>query len=80
MMDYQKTVYDFFADKGKAEGLEYDADLFAGGFVDSLFALEIVMYLEETFRFRIGNRDLTEDNFRTVTSIAVLVERLCSGE
>ena len=75
-MDYRKLIKDFFIEKDKAEGLEYDTDLFEGGYVDSLFALEIVVYLEDCFSLRIKNKDITEDNFRSIDRMAELVERL----
>lgn len=67
---------EFFVQKGRAEGLTFDTDLFAGGFVDSLFALEIVIYLENTFGLRIKNSEIREENFKTIHAMAALVERL----
>ena len=76
MEEYRRKIMDFFVEKGKADGLSLDSDLFEGGFVDSLFALEIVVYLEDTFRVKIKNRDITEENFRTIDNIAALVARV----
>ena len=74
-MDCKNMIMDFFIEKGKADGLTFDKDLFEGGFVDSLFALEIVVYLEKTFSIRIKNKEITEENFRTIDNIAELVIR-----
>ena len=76
MEEYRRKIMDFFVEKGKADGLSLDSDLFEDGFVDSLFALEIVVYLEDTFRVKIKNRDITEENFRTIDNIAALVARV----
>ena len=74
-MDCEAAIIGFFTGKGKRGDIRYDEDLFAGGFVDSLFALEIVVFLEETFKFRLKNKDITEENFRTVSAIAELVRK-----
>jgi acyl carrier protein len=52
-----------------------DQDIFALGFVNSLFATELVMFIEGTFGIVIPNEELTLDNFRTVASMAELVAR-----
>ncbi|GMK38592.1 hypothetical protein PCCS19_16460 [Paenibacillus sp. CCS19] len=51
-------------------------DIFTLGFVNSLFAMQLVMYLEKEFALRIQPEDLDFENFRTINSIAGLVDRL----
>jgi methoxymalonate biosynthesis acyl carrier protein len=53
-----------------------DEDLFASGVVSSLFAMELVVYVESTFGIGIGGADLTIANFRTVDLMTDLVLRL----
>lgn len=55
--------------------LDDDDDIFELGFVNSLFAMELVMFIERTFVFELPDEDLTLDNFRTVTAMAELVRR-----
>ncbi len=57
---------------------EIDAsqDIFALGFVNSLFAMELVMFVEKTFGITIPNEELRIDNFRTADTMASLVARL----
>ena len=50
-------------------------DIFQLGFVNSLFAMELVMFIEKQFGVTIPNEELRLDNFRTVKSMAELVER-----
>jgi len=75
MMDTREKILEFFKSRGKSEDLGYDTDLFKGGYINSLFALEMVMYLERTFEIKIRNKEITEKNFRTINSIAEVVER-----
>jgi methoxymalonate biosynthesis acyl carrier protein len=53
-----------------------EEDLFDSGVVSSLFALELVVHLENTFGVTIGGEDLTIGNFRTVNLMTALVLRL----
>jgi methoxymalonate biosynthesis acyl carrier protein len=55
---------------------EPDRDLFASGVVSSLFALELVVYLEKTFDIAVTGQHLSLDNFRTVDAMAALVRRI----
>jgi methoxymalonate biosynthesis acyl carrier protein len=50
-------------------------DIFACGYINSLFAMELVMFLEKTFSFTIPNDELNIDNFRTVAAMTALVGR-----
>jgi len=73
----KQLIMQFFIEKekGKADALTEDTDLFKGGYVNSLFAIEMVMYLEDTFKIKIKNQDINEKNFKTIRSIAEVVQK-----
>jgi acyl carrier protein len=50
-----------------------DQDYFTQGLVNSLLALELVMYLEKNFAIRVEVEDLDLDNFRTINRITAYV-------
>ncbi|PEL51879.1 D-alanyl carrier protein [Bacillus wiedmannii] len=50
-------------------------DIFSLGYVNSLFAMELIMFIEKNFSISIGREDLEIDNFRTVDALVKLVER-----
>jgi methoxymalonate biosynthesis acyl carrier protein len=52
-----------------------DQDIFAMGFVNSLFAMQLVLFVENEFGIAVENEDLDIDNFRTINAIASLIER-----
>ena len=56
-----------------------DVHLFDYGFVDSLGATEIVLFLEETFHIQITQKDITLSPMNTVNEIAEVVERKLKG-
>lgn len=55
---------------------DVDTDLFADGGLSSMFAMEIVVHLEQAYGVSIRGGDLQLNNFRTVRSMADLVNRL----
>lgn len=57
-----------------------DTDLFATGGLSSLFAMELVVHLEQTYGVSVRGTDLRLDNFRTVRRMVALVDRLRTGE
>ncbi|GAB1639963.1 acyl carrier protein [Krasilnikovia sp. MM14-A1259] len=56
--------------------VEPDQDLFASGLVSSLFAMQLVVHLEEKYDIAIVGPDLKLDSFRTVETMTSLVLRL----
>lgn len=73
-MTTQERIMEFFKSKNISD-IQNDTDLFKGGYVNSLFALEIVMFLEKEFKIKIKNKDITEKNFKTIQSMAEVVEK-----
>jgi len=55
-----------------------DQDLFADGGLSSLFAMELVIQLENSFGVEVSGPDLRLANFRTVETMSDLVARLRS--
>ena len=55
--------------------LQPDEDIFANGLVNSMFAMQLVLFVEQEFEITIGNEDLEFENFRTINSITNLIER-----
>jgi methoxymalonate biosynthesis acyl carrier protein len=52
-----------------------DEQIFAAGFVNSMFAMQIVLFLEKSFQIAIANEDLELKNFQTINAMAELIER-----
>lgn len=52
-----------------------DQEIFAAGFINSMFAMQIVLFLEKSFKIAIANEDLELRNFQTINAMAELIER-----
>jgi methoxymalonate biosynthesis acyl carrier protein len=48
-------------------------NLFAAGFVNSLFAMQLVTFVERSFGIEVGNEDLELTHFSSVDSITEFV-------
>ena len=55
--------------------LQDDEDIFAIGFVNSMFAMQLVLFIEKEFHISIENEDLELQNFRTINAMVSLLER-----
>ncbi|AFI27286.1 MULTISPECIES: acyl carrier protein [Bacillus] len=59
--------------------LTNDDHIFEMGFVNSLFAMKLVTFLEQNFGFQLDNEDLDIANFSTVNRIVSLIEKKQNG-
>ena len=49
-------------------------NIFEMGFVDSMFAMQLVSFVESEFDIKIDNEDLDISNFNSVHNIAMFIE------
>ncbi len=75
LMDIQAEIRQFLARFFKDYDLKDDEDIFSLGFVNSLFAMQLVLFVERTFQITIENQDLDIDNFRTINALTSLIKR-----
>lgn len=71
----EKALLDFLTERVSAD-IKPDQDLFGSGLVSSMFAMQLVVHLEEAYDIAIIGPDLKLDNFRTVQAMTALVLRL----
>jgi methoxymalonate biosynthesis acyl carrier protein len=71
----EEELLSFLAERIKTT-VAVDQDLFKSGLVSSMFAMQLVVYLEEQYDIAVIGPELTLDNFRTVQAMTSLVLRL----
>lgn len=75
-MDNRKEkVKEFLSRFFRNHDLADDEDIFSTGFVNSLLAMQLVMFVEKEFNVTVENDDLDLDNFRSINAIADLIQR-----
>lgn len=70
----RQRIKDFLAHRLSGREIGDDVDVFETGYVNSLFAVQLVAFVEKEFELTLGPDDLEFDNFRTVAAIARLVK------
>lgn len=75
MSEHKDRIRAFLLRHVRTNGFRDDDDLFRGGYLNSLFAMELVLFVEKEFSLSIGSEDLNLDNFRSVNALAALVGR-----
>ena len=71
----EQSITSFIAERVK-DTVAPDQDLFSTGLVSSMFAMQLVVHLEEAYDIAIVGPELKLDNFRTARAMTELVLRL----
>ncbi|NEQ96383.1 MAG: acyl carrier protein [Cyanothece sp. SIO2G6] len=74
MKDIKDKIYGLLSEQFKDYQLKDDEDIFATGFVNSMFAMQLVLFIEKEFQLTINDDELDFENFRTVNAMARLIE------
>ena len=74
-MDIETTIINFFKEKLPNITLTPDEDIFDQGLVDSLFALQIVSFVEDSFAMECDDEDLELSNFCSINNLIQFVTR-----
>lgn len=71
----KEKIRDFLEKYIKKNELKEDDDIFASRLVNSLFAMQLVLFVEKEFKIKVENQDLDLKNFNSIKSIADFVHR-----
>ena len=55
-----------------------DQDIFASGLVNSLFAMQLILFIEQEFQVKVEDEDLDINNFNTVAAMVGFIGRKTS--
>jgi len=73
--EIKKKIKDFLEKYIKNVDLDEDEDIFQSRLVNSLFAMQLVLFVEKEFSVKVGNEDLDLQNFKSINAISAFVER-----
>jgi acyl carrier protein len=59
----------------KADKVEEDSNIFEMGYVNSLFAMQFVMFIEKEFCVTLEPADLDMENFSTINKMVDLIQK-----
>jgi acyl carrier protein len=72
---YKAAIRGFLAKHVRVDKLTDDDHLFEKGYVNSLMAIELVLFAESEYSLKVENEDLNLDNFGSVNAIADFIDR-----
>ena len=73
--EIKDALRDFILRSVRIPRLDDDEDLFESGIVNSLFAVQLMTFVEKTFAIEVAMEDLEIDNFRSLNATAGFVLR-----
>lgn len=73
--EIKKEIRGFIERSIQIPELADDDDLFATGIVNSLFAVQLVTFIEKTFALEMEAEDLEMANFRSLNSATAFVQK-----
>ena len=71
----KETVRRFILSSINVADLNDDDNLFESGLVNSLFAVQLMTFIEKTFAIEVGMEDLHIENFNSLNAAAAFVLR-----
>ena len=69
------AVRRFIAQSVNIGDLDEDENLFESGIVNSLFAVQLMTFIEKTFGIEVGMDDLDIENFKSLSATTAFVRR-----
>jgi len=67
-------VREFLGQFISSTDIDPDHNLFASGMVNSLFAMQLVLFVEKEFGIHVANEDLDFENFKSLNAIVGFIE------
>jgi acyl carrier protein len=71
----KESIRNFILDSINIPDLNDDDNLFESGIVNSLFAVQLMTFIEKSFNIEVTMDDLSMENFSSVNATSLFVER-----
>jgi acyl carrier protein len=78
-MSAREAIREFLGRHLRMQAVRDADDIFATGYVNSLFAMQLVTFVEKQFGITVEPAELKLDNFRSVDALVSFVERVRAG-
>lgn len=69
----KNTIRGFLCKITRSNDITDTQDIFRGGVINSLYSIQLILFLEKEFAISIQSPDLNIENFRTVNALADFV-------
>ncbi|WP_028560602.1 acyl carrier protein [Paenibacillus pinihumi] len=75
-----EKINKYVLDSVNIDRIDFDMDIFEEGLVSSLFAIELMTFLEKNFEIKITTNDLDMNNYKCINSITEFVCKKKAGD
>ncbi len=75
MNDIKKILLNYINRSNATKKIEADDDLFETGIVHSLFAMQLILFIEKEFDIEIDDEELDFEKIKTINDIVDLVSK-----
>ncbi|HYP25635.1 MAG TPA: phosphopantetheine-binding protein [Blastocatellia bacterium] len=79
MEETKRIIRGFFSHFFTVANLRDEDDIFQLGFVNSMFAIQLVAFIEKEFDIVVDDEDLDIENFNSVNALAGFIGRKGAG-
>lgn len=73
MRSAEEIIRNYISDNTGSIDIRDEEDMFESGLVNSLFAIQLMTFLERTFDIKVTMDDLELDNFKSVAAASLFV-------
>lgn len=73
MDDVNRKVNSFIMKYSRLNNIGEDQDIFQLGFANSLFAMQLILFMEKEFDISISNDEISLDNLNTIHNICKFI-------
>lgn len=77
--DAKDTIRQFVRRSIRGAAFEDDTDLFESGIVNSLFAVQMMTFIEKEFGIEVGMEDLDIEHFKSLNATSAFVQSKLNG-
>lgn len=74
MNTIENSVRTFIGKYVSDPDIDADLDLFASGMVSSLYAMQLVLFIEKEYGIEVANEDLDYENFKSLNAIVSFID------
>lgn len=75
----KNVIRNFLCKITRNNNLDDAQDIFGGGLINSLYSIQLILFLEKEFNISIQSPDLNIENFRTVNALTEFVLEKCKA-
>lgn len=79
MSDVEAQIRAFIGRFARIDNLSKNENIFSGGYMNSLFVMQLIAWVESSYEIELEDDDLQLENFSSISAIESFIERKMSA-